>query len=153
MVVQVVHTSRSSSEICGRRLTFLLRSGFFTFAAGEQPGGTPVPATLTSQAGACGRRLLEGDQTRCTRLRPYTDSMTAVPIPDDLAARLERRARREGVPTEQVIERALSGYLAQDPYEFFEVGSSEELRGADADERLVETEFGHPRSSSSTLGR
>lgn len=72
--------------------------------------------------------------------------MTADPIPDELAARIERRARREGVPTEEIIERALSGYLAQDPYEFFEVGSSKELRGAKADERLAETDFGHRRS-------
>lgn len=70
----------------------------------------------------------------------------AVPIPDELAARIERRARREGVPAEEIIERALSGYLAQDPYEFFEAGSSGELRGAKADERLAETDFGRRRS-------
>lgn len=69
-----------------------------------------------------------------------------VPVPDELAARIERRAHREGVPAAAIVERALSGYLAQDPYEFFAVGSSQESRGARADERLAETGFGRRRS-------
>lgn len=77
---------------------------------------------------------------------PYTGKMTAVPISDELAARVERRARREGVPAEEIIERALSGYLDQDPYEFFEAGSSKTLRGGKAAERLAQTGFGSRRS-------
>ncbi len=72
--------------------------------------------------------------------------MTAIPISDELAARIEHRARRDGVPTQEIVERAVSGYLAQDPYEFFDVGSSEHRRGAKADQRLAESDFGRLRS-------
>lgn len=72
--------------------------------------------------------------------------MTAIPIPDELARRLARRARREGVAEEELVQRALRGFLDQDPYEFFDVASSEELRGAAVDARLRETGFGRHRS-------
>jgi hypothetical protein len=72
--------------------------------------------------------------------------MSAVPVPDDLASRLTERARRDGVSEEKLVERALRGFLDQDPYEFFEVGASDQLRGDRVDERLRETGFGRPRS-------
>lgn len=72
--------------------------------------------------------------------------MTAVPVPDKLAAQLARRARRDGVPEEELVERAIRGLLEEDPYEFFEAGTSEELHGDRVDERLEETGFGRPRS-------
>lgn len=68
--------------------------------------------------------------------------MSSVPVPDDLVARLERRAHRDGLTAEELVVRALRGFLEQDPYEFFGVGSSEALRGVDVDERLRATDFG-----------
>lgn len=72
--------------------------------------------------------------------------MSAVPVPDDLAARLARRARRDGVPEEDLVEQALRGFLDQDPYEFFDSGSSDQLRGDRVDYRLEQTGFGRERS-------
>ncbi|CAN5411056.1 hypothetical protein BH23ACT9_BH23ACT9_28420 [soil metagenome] len=39
--------------------------------------------------------------------------MTVVPVPDDLVTRLARRARRDGVPEEELVERAIRGFLDQ----------------------------------------
>lgn len=72
--------------------------------------------------------------------------MTTVPVPDELAQRLAQRARRDGMPEEELVVRALRGFLDQDPYEFFDVASSDRLRGAAVDERLAETGFGRARS-------
>lgn len=72
--------------------------------------------------------------------------MAAVPVPEDLVARLRRRARLDGIPEEQLVERALRGFLDQDPYEFFEAGSSDLLRGDRVNQRLEQTGFGRPRS-------
>lgn len=72
--------------------------------------------------------------------------MSTVPVPDELLARLERRAHRDGITAEELVVRGLRGFLEQDPYEFFGVGSSEVLRRVDIDERPSETGFGHARS-------
>lgn len=72
--------------------------------------------------------------------------MSAVPVPDDLASRLAERARRDGVPEAKLVELALRGFLDRDPYEFFEAGASDYLRGDRVDDRLRETGFGRPRS-------
>ena len=72
--------------------------------------------------------------------------MTAIPVPDELARRLAQRARREGIAEEELVERALRGFLDQDPYEFFGAASSDRLRGVAVDDRLGETGFGRARS-------
>lgn len=78
--------------------------------------------------------------------KSYDEAMTAIPVPDELAQRLAQRALREGVPEDALVEQALREFLDQDPYEFFEVASSDRLRGATVDERLEESGFGRPRS-------
>ena len=81
-----------------------------------------------------------------SKLEDYHGGVSAIPVPDDLASRLAERARRDGVSEETLVERALRGFLDQDPYEFFGIGESDQLRGHRTDERLRETGFGRPRS-------
>jgi hypothetical protein len=66
--------------------------------------------------------------------------MTAVHVALDEAtlARLRERAERAGVSPESLAKDAVMRLLAQDPYEFVGAGTSTQLRGRDADERLAD---------------
>lgn len=62
---------------------------------------------------------------------------------DDVAAeRLRRQAEREGVTPGELARRLLAEATGADPFEFFDAGASETLRGASVDERLAEHRFG-----------
>lgn len=82
---------------------------------------------------------------RPRRDRAYPKGMTkvVVEIADSLAARLTEQAIRLGVPVEELAQRALAAYLHRDPFAFVGAADSDEVRGRDADEQLVEFGFGH----------
>jgi len=65
-----------------------------------------------------------------------------VDLDDDAAERLRQLAEREGVAPGELARRLLTEATGQDPYGFFDAGSSDELRGERVDERLAERRFG-----------
>ncbi len=65
-----------------------------------------------------------------------------VDLDDDAAERLRRQAELEGVTAAELARRWLTEVTGQDPFDFFDAGSSDELRGEQADERLAEHRFG-----------
>jgi len=65
-----------------------------------------------------------------------------VDLDDDAAERLRQQAEREGVAPGELARRLLTEATGQDPYEFFDAGSSENLRGELVEERLAEHRFG-----------
>lgn len=67
-----------------------------------------------------------------------------IDLDDDAAERLRRQAEREGVTPGELARRLLTEATGQDPFDFFDAGSSEQLRGEQVDERLAEHRFGEP---------
>jgi predicted transcriptional regulator len=65
-----------------------------------------------------------------------------VDLDDDAAERLRRQAEQEGVTPAELARRLLTEAAGQDPFDFFDAGSSEVLRGDQVDERLAEHRFG-----------
>lgn len=71
--------------------------------------------------------------------------VSTVEIPNDLVARLRKRAERDGVAVEDLASQALSEWLDQDPHEFIGIGASDRARGSRADDLLAEHNFGRDR--------
>ena len=65
-----------------------------------------------------------------------------VRLADEILARLRVRADREGVSIVELIEREAARLADQDPFAFFEIGSSDDLRGAEFRAQLGEAGFG-----------
>ena len=65
-----------------------------------------------------------------------------VDLDDDAAERLRRQAEQEGVTPAELARRLLTEVTGQDPFDFFDAGSSDVLRGDQVDERLAEQRFG-----------
>ena len=63
-------------------------------------------------------------------------------LDDDTAARLEIRAQRDGLSVTALIEREAIRIAEQDPFGFFGVGSSNDLRGRSIKNQLDELGFG-----------
>jgi hypothetical protein len=65
-----------------------------------------------------------------------------VKLDDVIAARLRARAEHEGLSLAALIEREAARLADHDPFSFFGVASTSELRGADVKDLLAETGYG-----------
>ncbi len=69
-------------------------------------------------------------------------SVTTVELPSEVLAKLSERAIETGISENELAARAISVFLAQDPFEFVGSVSSDSLRARDADELLEAADFG-----------
>ena len=74
------------------------------------------------------------------RLKPMT-SLT-VNLDDAAAERLRRQAEAAGITVDELVRRLLTDAATDDPFEFFDAGRSDALRGSNVDERLERHDFG-----------
>lgn len=65
-----------------------------------------------------------------------------VELPDDLAERIQMRAKSQGRSLSEVIAEALGTVLDENPFEFVAAFGSSEVTGADADAFLRRENFG-----------
>ncbi len=65
-----------------------------------------------------------------------------VELDDAIASRLRSRAEHEGLSLAALIEREAARLAAEDPFSFFGVGSTSDLRGTNVKDLLAETGFG-----------
>ena len=65
-----------------------------------------------------------------------------VELDDAIASRLRSRAEQEGISLAALIEREAARLADQDPFSFFGVGSTSDLRGSNVKDLLAETGYG-----------
>ena len=65
-----------------------------------------------------------------------------VELDDAIASRLRSRAEHEGLSLAALLEREAARLADQDPFSFFGVGSTTDLRGANLKTLLTETGYG-----------
>lgn len=73
-------------------------------------------------------------------IEPMTE-ITLV-LEDSLALKLESQAEKQGLSVSQLLEREVARIAKQDPFGFFDSGTSNELRGTEIKQQLHETNFG-----------
>jgi hypothetical protein len=95
-----------------------------------------VPASRSGRPGSdASTRPISGTNRRLP-------AVAVVVCDDDAAERLRRQAEQEGITPAELARRLLTEATGQDPFAFFDVGSSEALRGERVDERLADHRFG-----------
>ena len=65
-----------------------------------------------------------------------------VNLDDAAAERLRRQAEAAGITVDELVRRLLTDAATDDPFEFFDAGRSDALRGSNVDERLEQHDFG-----------
>ena len=65
-----------------------------------------------------------------------------VNLDDAAAERLRRQAEAEGITVGELVRRLLTDAATDDPFEFFDAGRSDALRGSNVEERLEQHDSG-----------